>query len=268
MTDRDDLERLLRETPPPAPDATSRVRDVSAAMAAFDAHAATAPEKNLESTQGTDPIARPTIRQQRRTLWRRLMTMNFELPKLSRMTSRTMMMGTASVAVMVLAIGAFQIQTGDLGKIGDALTGDVAVLEESESAPPAKPAAVPLPTTEFAQPTAGIGAHDGIALQSDASAPAVSEFSAALAPAPVDREHSAEVGRSSKANRAVLATGCSAGTAACQPGAGGVPVAVPMKREAARVGADEADSASGCEWFVRSRFPIAGLRPGGCLLGT
>ena len=48
MTDRDDFERLLADTPPPAADPQMRTRNLGAAMAAFDAGAATASEKKID----------------------------------------------------------------------------------------------------------------------------------------------------------------------------------------------------------------------------
>lgn len=140
MTDRDDLEALLADTPPPKPDPSRRTRDLAAAMTAFDAQAQAdtqsaaqaAPEKISDSFQGSADRPRPTVRQHRLSrLWRRMMTLQFELP-----STRMMMMGTASVAVMVLAIGAFQTQIGDSldGSEGFGF-GQVSGLSSKNSAP-------------------------------------------------------------------------------------------------------------------------------------
>ena len=259
MTDRDDLEALLADTPPPKPDPSRRARDLAAAMTAFDAQAQagtqadtqtdsqTAREKNSDTAQGTADTSRPTIRQHRLTsLWRRMMTMDFELP-----STRMMMMGTASVAVMVLAIGAFQTQIGDSldGSEGFGL-GQVSGLSSKNNAPVTlqadeELAGTPSTTVEresvlgqtlLAPPAPPVEADAALNLEGFA----VLREERALSPSPAQPTLAAPRAQGDVAitsrQRAKIAAGCTAGTAACQQGGGAVPLAVPVKRKAESTG--------------------------------
>ncbi|MEM8793699.1 MAG: von Willebrand factor type A domain-containing protein [Pseudomonadota bacterium] len=93
MTEREDLrETLAANTPPPA-DPARRKADLSSAMSAFDAAA----EENAAAHQGTEEQSRPKVRQSSLSdLWRYIM--DIRLP-----STRTLMLGSASVAVLAIA---------------------------------------------------------------------------------------------------------------------------------------------------------------------
>lgn len=246
MTDRDDLEDLLADAPPPAADPAQRSRNLHAAMAAFDA--AHTDEKNSAAAQGTADTTRPTVRHSRlNQFWRRMMTSNFQLP-----STRMMMMGTASVAVMVLAIGAFQMQT-DNGLLPQTVdrkakeTSEVAFGDDTDQqrvggyagadvqttvAPPVPPlesaiAPAPANRSNIGQLSLAPPADDAARLRQD-SGTVLREEAPRAEPAPATSlPKPSTQGRTQGA----LATGCAAGTAGCQPG-GGVPLAVPLSRKA------------------------------------
>ena len=248
MTDRDDLEDLLASAPPPAADPACRARNIGAAMAAFDS--AQADEKKIQTAQGTAAEARPTIRHSRLSqFWRRMLTMNFELP-----STRVMMMGTASVAVMVLAIGAFQMQTGgdlipltverkaketseialsgneDRENVGGYTDGDARV----SPAPSVEAVIAPKMTdrAKIGQLSLAAPADDEARLRQNGTA-VLREEAPVARPAPVSPAQARKLEGRVISGRAQggIATGCAAGTAGCQPG-GGVPLAVPLSRKA------------------------------------
>ncbi|MEM1162547.1 MAG: von Willebrand factor type A domain-containing protein, partial [Pseudomonadota bacterium] len=104
IDDDDDLKAILSANPPAtAPDA-AKARARAAAVSAFDeagaaAHAAEQEEKIATNLQGSRDALRQTGRQSGlMTLVRRLM-MNISLP-----STRTMMLGSASLAVVVIAV--------------------------------------------------------------------------------------------------------------------------------------------------------------------
>ncbi|MEM6664311.1 MAG: von Willebrand factor type A domain-containing protein, partial [Pseudomonadota bacterium] len=104
IDDDDDLNAILSANPPaPAPDA-AKARARAAAVSAFDeagaaAHAAEQEEKIATNLQGSRDALRQTGRRSGlMTLVRRLM-MNISLP-----STRTMMLGSASLAVVVIAV--------------------------------------------------------------------------------------------------------------------------------------------------------------------
>ena len=93
MTDEfDPLKKLLAEAPPPRPRDAARQQGVAAALAAFD-------EENATSPQGSAQTSRHRVRQPGLMTqgWRRLM--HILLP-----STRTMMMGGASLTVVSLAL--------------------------------------------------------------------------------------------------------------------------------------------------------------------
>ncbi|MEM7210366.1 MAG: von Willebrand factor type A domain-containing protein [Pseudomonadota bacterium] len=248
MTDRDDLEALLADTPPPKADSAKRTRDLAAAMTAFDEQARTskqhAAEKNSNTAQGTADIARPTVRQPRLTrLWRWMMTMDFELP-----STRVMMMGTASIAVMVLAIGAFQTQIGDqlgggteigIGNVSGLSSKDAGTLLSEAESELSGTASVQISReslsaqTLLAPPAPPVEADAAMDLEGFA----VLREERALSPEPSAQvltaaPRSTPAAPATTRQRAKIAAGCTAGTAACQQGGGAVPLGVPVKRKA------------------------------------
>ena len=135
MTEHDDLRELLSKAPPPAPDAATRARDIDAATAAFDAA-----EESSTTAQGIADAPRPKARQSGlMTLWRRVMT--FELP-----STRSMMMGGASLAVLMLAVVAIQPQLHDHNQQPGSL-GGVLSMSGGESTEP-EPVAANAPTED------------------------------------------------------------------------------------------------------------------------
>ena len=126
MTEHDDLHDLLAKAPPPPANPATRARDMASAMAAFDEAT-----ENSAVSQGIADAPRPNTRQSGlMTLWRRVMT--FDLP-----STRSMMMGGASLAVLMLAVVAIQPQLNDHNRQTGGLGGIMSMSggEGSESEP-------------------------------------------------------------------------------------------------------------------------------------
>ncbi len=135
MTDRDDmddLKALLQANPPPAPDPAARTRAAAAATAAFEAegaaanqaaNAATAAADHIEEEktstirQGSPDVTRQRDRQQGLMTQIRRRLMNFSLP-----STKQLMMGGASLAVLTIAVFAVQNQNFTIDPSGGDLT--------------------------------------------------------------------------------------------------------------------------------------------------
>ena len=178
------------------------------------------------------------------------MTMNFELP-----STRVMMMGTASVAVMVLAIGAFQMQTNDVlipgtserkGKetsevvfsdaaegnlVGSSTAGDMRAPLEPPAPQVQQLKDVPNVRFKLSLNERRAPADDESRMRQDGIA-VLREEAPAVFPAPVQSVQGTEFKKRAGSSRTQgsVAAGCAAGTAGCQPG-GGVPLAVPLSRK-------------------------------------
>ena len=105
----DDIRRALAASAPPGPDGAARKRARLAALDAFDdaanMAADTTQEKNSAIHQGNAEMPRQRVRQSGLMTLLRSFTMNLSLP-----STKTLMMGGASVAVLTLAIVAVQNQ--------------------------------------------------------------------------------------------------------------------------------------------------------------
>ena len=189
MTEHDDFRDLLAKTPPPAPQPTKRARDTAAAMAAFEAS-----EENATAAQGSETATRPIARQSGlMTLWRRVMT--FDLP-----STRSMMMGGASLAVLMLAVVAIQPQLRDqnLQPSGGGLTslgGDVRTPEPAVATAPADDEAPAVAATT--EETVATELRDQVAARQDAPAEpqATLQEQYAAQPAPAKPQSSVTLGR-------------------------------------------------------------------------
>ncbi|MBY8974825.1 VWA domain-containing protein [Rhodobacteraceae bacterium NNCM2] len=95
MTDHDDLKKTLAASPPPVPDTATRQRAMHEALSAFDA--AGAKENSAASQGNVSPIRRNVRQSGLKTFWRRLMSFNLS-------STRTLMMGGASAAVLTVAV--------------------------------------------------------------------------------------------------------------------------------------------------------------------
>ena len=126
VDDMDDLKRLLADNPAPAPDPLARERAMAAARTAFEEDAPqTAPDTSVEKTapirQGSSDGIRQTDRQTGLLTLIRRRLMNLSLP-----STKQMMMGGASVAVLALAV--FAVQDQDLRLYpGEGMVGGEAV---------------------------------------------------------------------------------------------------------------------------------------------
>ncbi|MEO1490899.1 MAG: von Willebrand factor type A domain-containing protein [Pseudomonadota bacterium] len=97
--DLDDIRKALDAAPPPKAQSAMQTRAMASAMEAFDTAPAAAEEKTSTDLQGSRSAVRQKGRQSGLMPLLRRFTMNMTLP-----STRTMMMGGASLAVLTLAV--------------------------------------------------------------------------------------------------------------------------------------------------------------------